>query len=167
MFIKSYRDKRTRDAFLQIAEGATITVYDTETTGVDKTTDEIIQFAAKKYVYTNGEWIAGPEINQLIKPYKPIPPEVSAINHITNEMVENCPHMEDVMPDISTIMDADFWCGHNIIGFDNQFMKRAYDKASYLRDFSIPSTRLTLLLTLSSVKIVVNITLVLCAIISA
>lgn len=131
MFIKSYRDKRTRDTFLQIDEGATITVYDTETTGLDKATDEIIQFAAKKYVYTNDEWITGPEINLLIKPRKPIPPEVSAKNHITNEMVENCPYIEDVLPDINAIMDTDFWCGHNIIGFDNQFMKRTYEAAEH------------------------------------
>lgn len=129
MFMKAYRDKRTRDNFLQIAEGATIVVYDTETTGLNKQEDEVIQFAGKRYVFTDGEWVSGPEMNLLLKPHKPIPPEVSAINHITNEMVESCPTIEEAFLDIKNLMDTDFWCGHNIIGFDNQFMKKIYEDA--------------------------------------
>lgn len=129
MFMKAYRDKRTRDTFLQIAEGATIVVYDTETTGLDKKKDEVIQFAGKKYTFTDGEWIPGIELNLLIKPHKLIPPEVSAINHITNEAVENCPTIEEIFPEIENLMDSDFWCGHNIIGFDNKFMEKIYNDA--------------------------------------
>ena len=44
-----YRDNRTRNNFKKIQDGSIITVYDTETTGLDRDNDEIVQFAAKQY----------------------------------------------------------------------------------------------------------------------
>lgn len=131
--IVKYRDNRTRKNFKKIEDGSIITVYDTETTGLDRDNDEIVQFAAKQYSYFNGKWLPGEEVNLYIKPHNPIPPEVSEKNHITNDMVESCPHIEDrkVFDIISSVMDADFWAGHNIIGFDNRFMKRVFDDMDY------------------------------------
>lgn len=129
--IVKYRDNRTRKNFKKIEDGSVITVYDTETTGLDRDNDDIVQFAAKQYSYLGGKWLPGTEINMYIKPKKPIPPEVSEKNHITNDMVESCPYIEDVFDTISSILDADFWAGHNIIGFDNRFMKRVFDDMDY------------------------------------
>lgn len=131
LFMKSYRDKRTRENYLSIFEGALITVYDTETTGINHNTDEVVQFAAIQYEVKDGLWVPvkDAQLNQFIKPKKPIPPEVTAINHISNEDVADKPTLEEAIDLITAIMDADFWCGHNILGFDNQFMKRIYDDA--------------------------------------
>lgn len=55
--------------------------FDTETTG-NKETDFLCQIA---YRY-NGE-----EFNELYKPESPIPPEASAVHHITNRMIADKP----------------------------------------------------------------------------
>lgn len=55
--------------------------FDTETTG-NKETDVLCQIAYKK----NGE-----EFSKLYKPTLPIPPEASAVHHITNKMVADRP----------------------------------------------------------------------------
>lgn len=131
--MKSFRDKRTRKNFLGLGEGACVVVYDTETTGIDKVNSDIVQFAAKRYIVNeNGIWEPdefASELNMLIKPKKPIPLEVSMINHITNDMVKDAPTIEEAFDTIRYFMDADFWCGHNIIGFDNAFMERVYNEA--------------------------------------
>ena len=59
--------------------------FDTETTGnTDK--DFLIQIAYK----TLNETFTG-----LYKPEKKIPPEASAVHHITNKMVENLPSFKE------------------------------------------------------------------------
>lgn len=125
--MKHYRDNRTKKTFCQIAENATVVVYDTETTGLDRTKDDVIQFAAQKYQINDSKWILLSELNLLINPGYPIPPEVTEINHISNEDVKDAPTLKEAFPAIQEIMDADFWCGHNIIGFDNRFMQRIYE----------------------------------------
>ena len=62
---------------------------DTETTGLDPASDEIIELAMTPFTYSTDGRIF--EIDDsyrgLRQPSKPIPPEITAINGITNEMV--------------------------------------------------------------------------------
>ena len=66
---------------------ATYLVVDTETTGIDPATNQIVEFAA---VVTS----AREEIDHastLVNPGRPIPPEASAIHHIIDEDVAEAP----------------------------------------------------------------------------
>lgn len=64
---------------------ASATVFDTETTSKDHQQAEVIEFASS---YWNNGWKV--EVSELFKPQLPISPHVSAVNHITNAMVEHC-----------------------------------------------------------------------------
>lgn len=128
--IKAGRDIRTRLAFLKLRPGATVAVYDLETTGLDPIEDRILQFAAKKYlVKDDGSWEqVGKPYNLYINPEMPIPEEAAKVNHITDELVADEPTISERRPEIQEIMNVDFWCGHNITGFDNYFMMhQVYD----------------------------------------
>jgi len=54
--------------------------FDTETTG-NQSDDRLCQLAIKE------ESVAEPLLNELYRPLKPIPPEASAVHHITNKHV--------------------------------------------------------------------------------
>ena len=60
----------------------------------------------------------------LVKPTISISKEVSALTHITNEMVENAPPVESVLMDFYNFVQGCTLCGHNIIGFDLDFIRR-------------------------------------------
>jgi DNA polymerase-3 subunit epsilon len=60
------------------------TVFDTETTSKDHQQAEVIEFAS---AYWQNGWCV--EIDELFRPQLPISPHVSAVNHITNQMVSD------------------------------------------------------------------------------
>lgn len=62
-----------------------VLVIDTETTGLlDKEDSEIIEIAAGRYDSSNELSIE----NRLFGSVSPIPPEASAVNYISNRMIE-------------------------------------------------------------------------------
>lgn len=63
-----------------------IIFFDTETTGNEPKKDFVCQLAYKTYD-PNSKERASETFNELYKPLIPIPPEASAITHITNKMV--------------------------------------------------------------------------------
>lgn len=65
---------------------------DTETTGLEAGTDRIVELAG--LTYRDGEMIHG--FHSLLNPGRPIPPEVSAIHGITDEMVAGEPPLAEV-----------------------------------------------------------------------
>lgn len=64
-------------------------LLDTETTGLDHASDEIIELGLVKFDYTPDGRIAGVRdtFSAFNEPSAPIPPEVTALTGITNEMV--------------------------------------------------------------------------------
>lgn len=62
---------------------------DLETTGLDSIRDEIIEFGMVPFVYTLDGRILGtlPVFSRLREPSQPIPPEITALTGITQEMV--------------------------------------------------------------------------------
>jgi exodeoxyribonuclease X len=71
-------------------------VVDTETTGVDPNKDAICQIA--------GVWIQGDKVlhrfESLVNPGRHIPPEASAVHHLTDKHVKDAPQLRDVLVDM-------------------------------------------------------------------
>lgn len=91
-----------------------ICFFDLETTGINITTDRIVEISILK-VFPNGTeesktWLVNPEM--------PIPPEVVAIHGISNEKVANEPTFKEIAKDVyNMIKDADLG-GFNSNRFD-------------------------------------------------
>ena len=99
-------------------------VYDFETTGLDASSDEIIEIGALKV--TNG--VFTDVFTTLVKPSKPIPEEATKINRITNEMVSVAPTISQVLPDFFLFCKDCQMVGYNSIAFDNYFLQKASKK---------------------------------------
>jgi len=103
-----------------------ILFLDTETTGVNTETDHICEIAFLLSTYDGFKRFPRCDIalQELILPAVPIPPEASAIHHITNEMLEGKPSITEMSENINEIVSqADFICAHNA-PFDLKLLKR-------------------------------------------
>jgi DNA polymerase-3 subunit epsilon len=96
--------------------------FDLETTGIQPKTDAIVEIGAVRF-----DGVEPVEtFSTLINPGRPIPPEASAVNGITDDMVAGSPSIEKVLTDF-----ADF-CGdlplvaHNA-PFDFKFLLNAVE----------------------------------------
>lgn len=95
-------------------------VLDFETTGLDKVYDSIIEIAAIRF--ENG--VEKEKYVTLVKPLLHIPPEATAINHITNQMVRNAPSEKDTIPKLIDFIGDSIIVGHNV-NFDIGFLEIA------------------------------------------
>jgi DNA polymerase III subunit epsilon len=91
--------------------------YDTETTGTRSEKDRIIEIAAFD-PYENRTFV------ELINPESPIPPEATAIHHITNEMVATAKTFKDVGAAFIDFCSGDcVLIAHNNDAFDKLFLE--------------------------------------------
>jgi DNA polymerase III subunit epsilon len=96
--------------------------YDTETTGISVSRDRIVELAAYDPIQNR-------TFEKLINPGCPIPPEVSAIHGITNEMVTNSPCFADVAKEFIEFCDGDVvMIAHNNDTFDQPFMRNEFER---------------------------------------
>ncbi|NOQ21068.1 MAG: hypothetical protein GQ565_00255 [Candidatus Aegiribacteria sp.] len=107
-------------------EQSRILYLDTETTGVDTETAHVCEIAFLLSTYEG--FIRNPQkdvrIQELILPPEPVPPEASAVHHITNGMLAGKPALEDVSERISDIVSkADYISAHNA-PYDLAILKR-------------------------------------------
>ncbi len=101
-------------------------VFDFETTGLESSKDEIIEIGAVKI--SKGKIVS--TFSTFIKPSVPIPQEITELTHITEEMVENAPAINYVLPDFYKYC---YGCGlvaHNI-AFDYGFLSAIAKKMMY------------------------------------
>jgi len=97
-------------------------VFDLETTGLDRQKDTILELAVLRI--RNG-YITG-SYHELINPGRPIPPEITALTGITEEMTADCPPLRDVLLRFMTIIDRQtLLIGHNI-SFDLGFLDQKH-----------------------------------------
>ncbi len=119
---------KTLDLFSAIPQGnVQILFLDTETTGPDPDTAEVCEVAFLLAEYNGFSFTGKTQIFEtLIKPSIPIPPEASAVNHISNKMISNCLPAEDFIEQISNLtQQADYISAHNL-PYDYTILKRQY-----------------------------------------
>ena len=88
--------------------------FDLETTGVNAAKDKIVEISYIK-VYPNGK----EESNTIrINPGRHIPEEATAVHHITNDDVKNCPLFKDVAKELSRVFEGCDIAGFNSNRFD-------------------------------------------------
>lgn len=92
---------------------------DIETTGLNPEKDAIIEIGAVRFnnKRVEGEW------SSLINPGKPIPPFITQLTGITDQMVLQAPPVREVLEDLDNFVGDAVIVGHNI-GFDLSFFKR-------------------------------------------
>jgi exodeoxyribonuclease X len=89
---------------------------DTETTGPDPATADVCEIGAVLASYSGFARTAQPlqEYLSLIRPGEAIPPEASAVHHITNAMVRDAPTVRQIEPALRSLVEsADCLCAHN------------------------------------------------------
>lgn len=101
-------------------------VVDLETTGIFVRSAKIIEISA---VRVRSNQITD-RYSRLVNPGCPIPPEASAVNHISDEMVKDCPCLEEVIDSFAEFVGDDVIVGYNNAGFD---MNLLYDAMTALR----------------------------------
>ena len=92
---------------------------DIETTGLDSASDAIIEIGALRF---NGRRVES-EWSTLVNPKRPIPPFISQLTGINNDMVRNAPFIKDVLPDLASFAGDAPILGHNV-RFDLSFLNR-------------------------------------------
>ena len=92
---------------------------DIETTGLDFQKDAIIEIAAVRFSghRVEAEW------NHLINPNRPIPPLITQLTGINNEMVRNAPPIRAVLQELADFVGNDPVVGHNV-RFDLTFLQK-------------------------------------------
>lgn len=88
--------------------------FDLETTGVNAAKDKIVEISYIK-VYPNGK----EESNTIrINPGRHIPEEATAVHHITDDDVKNCPSFKEVAKELSRVFEGCDIAGFNSNRFD-------------------------------------------------
>ncbi len=116
------------DLFSTLETGSTrILFLDTETTGPDPATAEVCEVAFILAEYSGFTCTGEKKVfESLVKPSVPIPPEASAVNGISNRMVENAPSASEVYSQIRQLAEnADYISAHNL-PYDQTILNRQY-----------------------------------------
>ena len=104
-----------------------IIFFDLETTGLNIITDHIVEFAYIK-VYPDGK----EESNVIrINPEMPIPPQSTAVHHITDADVASCPVFKQVAPQIIKIFENCDVAGYNSNHFDVPMLVEQLSQAGF------------------------------------
>lgn len=96
--------------------------YDTETTGTRPGKDRVIEIAAFDPVQNK-------TFSSLVNPQCSIPPESSAISHITDDMVKDAPVFGALADDFVTFCEGDtVLIAHNNDAFDQLFLEDEFSR---------------------------------------
>jgi len=101
-----------------------VALLDVETTGRDASVDRVVEVGI--VVGRHGDVVA--KYNWLIDPGIPIPAEVSAIHHITDDMVAGKPRFEAIASEIAQALRGCVPAAYNAL-FDRAFMMSEFARA--------------------------------------
>ncbi|MCI2082545.1 MAG: 3'-5' exonuclease [Bacteroidales bacterium] len=105
--------------------------FDLESTGLDVAKDRIVEISCVK-VYPDGhEEVKTRRINPTI----PIPPEATAIHHITNDDVKDCPTFKQVAKSLAQWIGKSDIAGYNSLKYDIPLLNEEFLRAEISFDF--------------------------------
>jgi DNA polymerase-3 subunit epsilon len=96
-------------------------VFDTETTGLQANTDEVVQIAALRVI--NGRIVSGEGMDTYVDPGRPIPTQASKVHGITDDQVRGAPGIAAAGARLHGIAQDSVLVAHNA-PFDLAFLKR-------------------------------------------
>jgi DNA polymerase-3 subunit epsilon/ATP-dependent DNA helicase DinG len=96
-----------------------IVALDIETTGLDPQSDAILEIGAVRFTDRRIE----NEFNTLLNPGRPIPPFITQLTGITDQMVRGAPTLPQVLPEIARFIGEAPILGHNV-AFDTGFFRK-------------------------------------------
>ena len=105
--------------------------FDLETTGTNISTDRIVEISVVK-VMPDGEQIVR---TRRINPEMPIPADATAVHHITDEDVKDCPSFRQVAKSLREFMVGCDFCGFNSNRFDLPLLAEEFLRAGVEVDF--------------------------------
>lgn len=104
----------------------TFVAVDIETSGAYPVFHEIVEIGAIKWSLGQGEKV----FHSLVKPTRPLSPQITKIHGITNEMVQGAPAIESVVPEfLNFLADAVFVAHH--APFDAGFIMHEVERLSH------------------------------------
>lgn len=109
--------KEYKKLHLLYEEGAVFTAFDTETTALSPSSGRVIEIGAVKF---NNDGIID-TFNTLINPESLIPPFITGLTHITQDMVKNSPVMKSILPEFLVFITDTVLIAHNA-QFDLNFI---------------------------------------------
>ena len=102
-----------------------VTVFDTETTGLDPDSgDRIIEIAAVRI--KNG--VRAGTFHSLVNPGRPVSPGAFQVNGISDEMLEGAPAMKEIIPGFVEFIRGSCLCAYNS-PFDMGFLDAEFRRA--------------------------------------
>lgn len=111
-----------------------IIFFDLETTGTNTVTDRIVEISMIK-IMPNGE---EHERTIRINPEMPIPPEATAVHHITDEDVADCRTFKMIAKDLAASFTGCDIAGFNSNKFDIPMLAQEFARAGVKFDFTRP-----------------------------
>jgi DNA polymerase III subunit epsilon len=108
-----------------------LAVIDLECTGMNLSTDRIVEMAIVKILPDGRKMVK----RKLINPEIPIPPSISEIHGITDEMVKDAPTFRQVANEIRQFIDNADLAGYNSNRFDIPMLVEEFLRASLDLDF--------------------------------
>jgi DNA polymerase-3 subunit epsilon len=121
---------------MKLAITRPIAFIDLETTGINISTDRIVELAIVK-INTDGTQVSK---RRLINPLIPIPAVVSAIHGITDEMVKDAPTFKQISNEVKQFLENCDLAGYNSNRFDIPMLVEEFLRAGL--DFSIDGLKM-------------------------
>lgn len=109
-------------------------VIDFETTGIDPTSDRVVEMGIA--VFEHGELVVAK--SWLINPGMPVPPEVSAVHGITDEMLARAPAFAEVIAEALPLLDGAAPMAYNA-PFDRAFLLAEWTRLERPAPAGIPA----------------------------